>query len=226
MILSNLKEEKRLWKSGFNFLVGLDEVGRGAIAGPVVAGACAIYNLNSFLNHPSTPEILKIIKDSKKMNPNIRNKAFSLIYSNPYILCATYQVGPNIIDKINIRQATILAMKKAALKLINKLIKTGIRKNPQIALLIDGIDILGINLPKFNAPKEYTYIKGDSRIFLISTASVVAKVTRDRIMEKLAYKKYKNWAFEKHKGYATSKHIALLRKYGLSPIHRKTFLHF
>ncbi len=217
-----LEEENRLWKSGFRFIAGIDESGRGALAGPVVAACCLITNFSAFLRHCLTQELIEAIyvknfsrtsknfikfRDSKSLSPKCRQEIFHLILQHPHLKICTSAVGANLIDRLNIRRATLLAMRQAVLRL-------PIQPN---VLLIDGIEC------PFMKKHQYTYIKGDSRIFLIAVASIIAKVKRDLLMTRLGQEKFPHWAFEIHKGYGTPQHRHLIKKHGLSPIHRRTF---
>jgi len=213
----NFEEEKKLWKKGFKYVVGLDEAGRGPLAGPVVAAAVccnfqfSIYNLEplrcnsaelsqSIFNNP----ILNKINDSKKMTPKAREEIYEAITKHNHIRWGIGIVSEKIIDKINILEATKLAMQKALKKL-----------KPDY-LLLDG------NFAINSIVRQKSIIKGDQIVFSISVASIIAKVTRDRLMEKY-HKKYPKYGFDKHKGYGTELHIKMLKKYGPCKIHRKTF---
>lgn len=191
----NLLEEKKCWKNGFNVVVGLDEVGRGPLAGPVVAGAVFL---------PKNFAVIKGITDSKKLSEKQREKFYNILINNKNIKWGIGIVSEKVIDKINILQATKLAMKKAI-------------KNLQADyLLLDGSFKLDVPLP------QTSIIKGDSKVFSISCASIIAKVTRDRLMQKY-HKKYSQYGFDKHKGYGTALHIKQIKKLGACPIHRKSF---
>jgi len=176
-------------------IAGVDEVGRGPLAGPVVA--CAII----------IPEYTKIygIKDSKKLTPKAREELFPEILKTAIdwkIGCVSHC----LIDEINIREATFEAMRQAVLKL-----------SPKPAhVFVDGFDIPGLEIP------QTSFIKGDEIIQSIQAASIVAKVVRDRLMEfyDIMYPQYK---FCQHKGYATREHIEIIKRIGPSQIHRKSF---
>lgn len=192
----DLKEEKKLWKQGFNFVAGLDEAGRGPLAGPVVAAAVLIKN-KSF-------KILAGVNDSKKISEKQREKFYEIITSHKDIKWGVGIVSEKIIDKINILEASKLAMKKS------------IQNLGADFLLIDG------NFRLDGAPNQKSIIKGDSKVFSIAAASIIAKVTRDRLMQKY-HKKYPQYNFLQHKGYPTKAHFASLKKFGPCKIHRKTF---
>lgn len=198
-----LKQEKKIWKSGYRYVAGVDEVGRGALAGPVCAAAVLI------LNKKLSGE-LKNIKDSKQLTAGKREKFYGALTGRPDIVWSVALVSEKIIEKMGIDRATWLAMERAVLKL---------EKKP-IFLLIDGNRFASHKLK----PKTYNLIiRGDEKVFSIAAASVIAKVTRDRLMIKTA-KKYPQYGFEKHKGYGTKEHFAAIKKHGISEIHRRSFL--
>ena len=183
----------------YKYISGIDEAGRGPLAGPVVACACA-------LKPPSI--IIDNINDSKKLTEKKRNNLAKQIKEHCFLGVGI--VDEKIIDEINILQATYLAMSEALSEL-----KT---KTPTTInfVLIDGRDT-----PKL--PISSTgIIKGDTKSYLIACASIIAKVTRDNIMLEYA-KKFPKYHFEKHKGYGTKVHREAIKKYGLCPIHRKSF---
>jgi len=196
----NFFEEKKLWKKGFKKVVGLDEVGRGPLAGPVVAAAvCFNLKFEHFRK-------FKEVRDSKKLSPKKREELYKILIKNPQIKWGIGKVSEKIIDKINILEAAKLAMEKA----INNL------KTKTDFLIIDGN--FKIDLPISQKP----IIKADEKVFSCAAASVIAKVTRDRIMKRY-HQKYPKYAFDKHKGYPTKYHIKMLKKYKLCEIHRKSF---
>ncbi len=192
-------------KSKSKIIFGIDEAGRGPLFGPVVA--CAIV----------CPTDLKMqifgelgLKDSKQLSTKQREQAYEVLKDNSKVEWGIGRVSPKVIDKINILQATKLAMKRAVRNLENKL-----GKKAEL-LLIDG---------NFSIPvvcKQKSIIKGDETVFLIALASIVAKVIRDRAMLRY-HKKYQCYGFDKHKGYGTVLHIKMLKKYGPCYLHRKTF---
>jgi ribonuclease HII len=204
----NLREEKKLWKKEFKIVVGLDEAGRGPLAGPVVAAAVSIIANCKLKN-----ENLKSLRDSKKLTPKKREEFLKLIMRNPFIKWGIGKVSEKIIDKINIKNAAELAMEKALKNLEKKI------KKKADFLLIDGNHI---NSKKLKARNYKLIVKGDEKVLSCAMASIIAKVTRDRIMEKYA-KKFPKYGFEKHKGYATKFHLRMLKKYGPCKIHRRSF---
>ncbi len=188
--------DKNYLSDGIQFLAGVDEAGRGPLAGPVVAAA-VIFDKDVFIDD---------VNDSKKLSAEKREKLCSEIKLKALSWSCTI-VGHKKIDEINILQASLLGMKKSALKL-----------NPAPDLvLVDGNKIF------YSKVKAIPIVDGDAKSFCIAAASIIAKVTRDRIMIKLA-KKYPEYLWEKNKGYATEEHIKALKKYGPSQYHRKTFI--
>ncbi len=194
--------ERKLKKKGFNLIIGVDEAGRGPLAGPVVACAVSLKSCR-FKNR---------IDDSKKLTPKQREKAFPEIIRN--CVFGIGIVSEKVIDRLNILEATRMAMKQAVESLIAKLKNSG--RNKRIHLLIDGDMALNIDV-------AFTpIIKGDSKSKSIASASILAKVIRDRIM--FIYDKfYPEYKFNQHKGYPTRIHKLALRKFGPSIIHRTSF---
>lgn len=199
----NLTEETKLFNLGYEFVGGLDEAGRGPLAGPVVA-ACVIVDKNTLQKITATPELRKI-NDSKKLTEKKRTELYEIIIKE-----FSYGVGLSdnqTVDNINVLQATFLAMKKAL---------SNIKTKPDF-LLIDG------SLPIPNTSfKQRPIINGDALVFSIAAASIIAKVTRDNIMMEM-HKKYPQYCFDQHKGYGTKLHMDRLKEFGCSPIHRKSF---
>jgi len=200
----NLKEEKKLWKKGFKIIAGIDEAGRGSLAGPVVAAAVFIFPYSK-IQFPHK------IKDSKNLTPHQREKFYKLLTKNPNIKWGIGKVSEKIIDRINIFEATKLAMKKALQNLEKKL------KKKIEFLILDGN--FKIKLP---APQR-SIVNADQKVLSCTVAGILAKVKRDKIMERYA-KKFPQYGFEKHKGYPTKFHLAMLKKHGSCQIHRKSFL--
>ncbi len=197
-------EEAALHEKGFKIIAGVDEVGRGPLAGPVVAAAVAL---------PEDFDVLGV-DDSKKITEKNREKLFSEIKAG----CAGWGIGMashEIIDEINILQATKLAMKRAVKDLEKNLADRGM-EGPDI-VLFDAVKIEDLDIP------QKSYIKGDAKVLAIAAASIMAKVTRDRMMIKYA-REYPWYAFEKNKGYGTKAHYEDIKERGICPIHRKTFL--
>ena len=185
--------------SHLGFLCGIDEAGRGPLAGPVVAGAVIL---------PQEKKIL-YLNDSKKLSPAKREELYDVIMDEA-VAVGVGIVGPARIDEINILQATYEAMRQALGKLPVK---------PQL-LLNDAVTIPGVDMP------QVPIIKGDAKSASIAAASIIAKVTRDRLMQDYD-KALPEYGFASNKGYGSAEHIAALKKYGPSPIHRRSFItHF
>ena len=207
--MDTLKEEKKLWRRGFRTIACLDEVGRGPLAGPVVV--CAVVSFRSKKMNSQFLQVLKKIKDSKKLTSKKREEFYKILTNHPQIKWATSQSSEKVIDKINILEATKKAMKRAVKNLTKKL------KGRKINfLIIDGNFRIDSGIP------QESIIKADEKVFSVMAASIIAKVTRDRIMQRY-HKKYPSYEFARHKGYPTKLHFQLLKKYGPCEIHRKTF---
>jgi len=194
----NLDEEAKLKSQGYELIAGIDEVGRGALAGPVVASAV-------ILPHPANLPWFGLVRDSKKLNSRKRESLFDLI-NKEAMAVGIGIVPPQTIDTINILKATRLAMMQAVKKL---------SKQPDF-LLIDRLSLSQCPIP------QRGITRGDESCLSIACASIIAKVTRDRIMGELDIM-YPGYGFAQHKGYGTRKHISCLRKLGPSPIHRLYF---
>ena len=200
------ENEARL--AGFLWVIGIDEAGRGPLAGPVVASAVLLRN-TSFENK---------INDSKKMTERQRERAFFEIFDNAYVGIGV--MSEAVIDSKNILQATFLAMASAVRQLVVAL--------PQDVAGVQGFDrhvLLLIDGPHFKTDLSYAFrpiIDGDARSLSIACASIVAKVYRDRILR--TYDSiYPQYGFKTHKGYPTASHRKAILENGLSPIHRRTF---
>ena len=204
--LQKLEEErKRIWKlqeyerkyGQYTYICGIDEVGRGPLAGPVVAGAVIL---------PKDCDIL-YINDSKKLTAAKREELYDEIMEKA-VAAGIGMVSPQRIDEINILQATYEAMREAISKL---------EPAPDI-LLNDAVTIPEVTIP------QVPIIKGDAKSISIGAASIIAKVTRDRLM--VEYDQIlPEYGFASNKGYGSAEHIAALKKYGASPIHRQSFIH-
>ena len=191
--------ETELHRQGYVNIAGVDEVGRGPLAGPVVAAAVVL---------PEDFDVLGI-DDSKKLSEKRREELFDVILEKA-VAWGIGMADHSTIDEINILQATKLAMKDAIADLSGKL---------------EGIDYVIFDAVKINDLKlpQEAVIKGDSKILAVAAASIVAKVTRDRMMVAYA-EEYPGYGFEKNKGYGTKQHYEGIARKGICPIHRKTFL--
>ena len=214
--MMNLDEEKKLWTQGFSGVVGIDEAGRGPLAGPVVAAAIVIKNKDFSL--------LALVNDSKKLSEKKREELYALLTNHQDIAWGIGIVDEITIDKINILQATKLAMQEAVVNLVQKI--DDHRFFTIDYLLIDGNFKINWNPAAFaksyGEPKQEAIIKGDQKVFSIAAASIIAKVTRDKIMQKM-HQQYPEYGFDKHKGYGTALHIAKIKELGVSKIHRQSF---
>lgn len=196
--LKNLKEfENNLHSTGLKYIAGIDEAGRGPLAGPVVVGI-AIMKPDSFIEG---------VNDSKKLSEKKREQLYEQIISEA-IDWAVGIVDQKEIDEINILNATKKALHMAI---------SNLKVNPD-RILVDALE----HIDTYGIP--YTsIIKGDAKIYSISVASIIAKVTRDRIMQKYD-EIYPEYGFSGHKGYGTAKHIQAIKEYGPCSLHRKTFI--
>lgn len=191
-----LEFENSIYETGKTLIAGIDEAGRGPLAGPVCAAAVILPK----------DLIIDEINDSKKLTERKREKLFDVIIENAIAYSIQF-CGPEIIDSINIRQATHKAMEDAV---------NGLSVKPE-HIFIDGND----NIP-FDFP--YTYIvKGDAKSQTVAAASILAKVSRDRLMVELD-KDYPQYGFAKHKGYGTKAHMEAIQQYGVTVVHRKSFM--
>lgn len=196
----NLDKEIALRERGFCFVAGLDEVGRGAWAGPVVAAAVILP-----LERPDLVEVLAGLDDSKKLSQPKREHFFELIQQ--VALAVAVGLAPaEIVDQVNVVGATRRAMHEALAQL---------HLSPDY-LLLDHLKLPAVNLPQDAFPKA------DSLSLTVAAASVVAKVTRDRLMVQLS-QEYPGYAFERHKGYGTAAHRSALAQYGPCPLHRFSY---
>lgn len=208
-------------------VIGIDEAGRGPLAGPVVAAACSL---------PPSIAIDGILNDSKLLNAQQREALYSQITSHPDIKWASCIIDVHTIDTINILQATMVAMEGAVEALFTKMTTTTAKatttttsghnlssisnsnSNSSYYLLVDGN-----RLPaKFDKQHSQAVVKGDSKCRCIAAASIIAKVERDRLMEEL-HIKHPQYGFSQHKGYGVAAHVEAIRKYGPCIAHRRTF---
>lgn len=194
--------ERRLATQGYRSIFGVDEVGRGPLAGNVVAAAVLLPNC--------LPPELSHLTDSKKLTHATRLRLFPHIIDTA-IAYGLGSVGPQEIDDVNILQATFIAMSRAVKQAVQRA-----QIKPDI-VLVDG----NRRIPDLSHP-QYTLVKGDARSYAIAAASVLAKVTRDREMYE-ADEQYPAYGFARHKGYGTLAHRRALMKHGPSPLHRSSF---
>lgn len=188
--------EKQACDLGYNSIAGVDEAGRGPLAGPVVVAACIL-----------PPDcMIEGLNDSKLLTAKKREELFKQLTQRDDLFFSLAILDHQEIDRLNILQATLKGMRLALRRL---------KKRPDF-VLIDGNRAPPLRLP------HKTIVDGDKKSASIAAASILAKVTRDRLMVKLD-KKYPSWNFLRHKGYGTKEHLERLTQYGVSPIHRKTF---
>ncbi len=196
MAASRTKIERQEYARGFRSLAGIDEAGRGPLAGPVVAAACII------------PEgrTIRGVNDSKQLTPEQRNKLYARLTEDDTIVWAVGIVDHQTIDLINIYQATVVAMKMAI---------DGLKVDPDL-LLVDGMNLSHRDIPYLRI------VDGDCLSQSIAAASILAKVTRDRIMEE-QHQLFPQYGFDRHKGYGTPGHLRALSEHGPCEIHRRSF---
>lgn len=196
--LNELKEiDKSYFKEGYNYICGIDEAGRGPLAGPVVVAAVIMPK----------DSMIEGVNDSKKVSEKKREKLYELIIEE----AISYSVGivdQNEIDRINILNATKAGLTEAVRTL---------KVKPEL-ILVDALT----NIDTCGVPYQ-SIIKGDAKSYSIAAASIIAKVTRDRIMREWD-KVYPQYGFEKHKGYGTAAHISAIKENGLCPLHRLSFV--
>lgn len=197
-------EENALRQSGIKYIAGVDEVGRGPLAGPVVAAAVVL---------PEDFDTLGV-NDSKKLSEKKREELFDIIEGEALGIGIGI-VDHDVIDEINILQATKKAMKEAV-ESCNRMLEERFGTGCDFVLL-DAVSLEGTECP------QKAIVKGDAKVLAIAAASIVAKVTRDRMMVDFA-KIYPGYGFEKNKGYGTKKHYEGIGERGICPIHRRTFL--
>jgi ribonuclease HII len=190
-----LSFERETWMQGILFIAGIDEAGRGPLAGPVVAAAAIL------------PKKIKIpaVNDSKQLSEKQRNELRSLLLDIPGFRYAVSEIQADEIDKLNILRATHLAMRRAVLQL------------PETEIAF----VDGLRVPDMPVKCRFI-VRGDAKSASIASASILAKVHRDEIMMCYA-EKYPEYGFDRHKGYGTAEHLKALKKHGPSPIHRKSF---
>lgn len=192
-----LRHERLLRKAGHRVIAGIDEAGRGPLAGPVVAAAVI---LPEHFRHP-------VLTDSKKLSPAVREALYAELTAREGVLWAVAVVDAPEIDRINILRATHEGMRRAVAAL----------SLPPDHVLIDGLPVRPFPVP------QTAIVKGDAQSLSIAAASIFAKVTRDRIMVEMDAC-HPGYDFARHKGYGTAEHLARLETHGPSPIHRRSFL--
>jgi ribonuclease HII len=203
MIPQRFRYEFELLERGLTRIAGVDEAGRGPLAGPVFAAA--VMFPTDWMRE-GLPAPLRKVNDSKQLSPDLREKLFAELTSRPEILFAVARVEAPAIDEINILQATHRAMNLALARL---------QPAPEHAL-VDGLRVKSMGLP------HTPIVSGDELSYSIGAASILAKVSRDRCMLELD-RVYPGYGFAEHKGYGTARHLAALKTLGACPIHRRSF---
>ena len=198
-----LRYEKEAWQSGLFFIAGVDEAGRGPLAGPVVAAAVS-FERESLENGGA--EIFAGLTDSKALSEKRRDSFFERLQTCNFARIGCAVIGPDIIDEINILQATWKAMAEAVAQII---------PIPELAL-VDGNPVRGLPC------RSRSIVKGDAQSLSIAAASIIAKVTRDRLMIQMDAQ-FPQYGFAQHKGYGTATHLEAIHRHGSSLHHRKTF---
>jgi ribonuclease HII len=195
----DLSFERALWRSGFSHLAGIDEAGRGALAGPVAAGAVILPVETGLI------EILRGVRDSKEMAP-VEREYWAGRLPGIAVTCGVGFASAQEIDALGIVPATRLAVQRA-LELLN---------TPPQHLLVDYLEIPGCAIP------QTSLVKGDARSLSIAAASILAKTARDALLRQLD-SQYPGYGFATHKGYGTAAHLAAIQRLGPCPVHRKSF---
>ena len=190
-----LRSERQLRAEGFCWIAGVDEAGRGPLAGPVVAAAVVL---------PPKLDNLPQVFDSKQLSAAARDELFEQLYALEGIQISVAEGSVGEIDRLNILRATHLAMRRAV---------DGLKQADFV--LVDGLPV------QFTLPSK-NIVKGDAKSASIAAASIIAKVTRDRYMEKVA-EKFPQYGFAAHKGYGTAEHLEALKKFGVTELHRRSF---
>lgn len=207
MTLPSKTVERKLFSTGYQTIIAVDEVGMGCLAGPVVV--CAVRFDKKFFAKRYT--LLSGVRDSKLLSSHQREVLVKTLVKIRDLKFKISYCYPKTIDRVNIYQAARLAMRRAVVKLQTTNYKL------RTVVLVDGpTKISGLNL------EQIPITRGDRKVFAIACASIIAKVHRDRMMVRYA-KKFPGYGFEKHKGYGTKYHQAQLSVYGASPIHRQSF---
>jgi ribonuclease HII len=202
----DLRFERRFWNGGCTYVAGLDEAGRGALAGPIAVGAVLLPPASARAHQRTSLTVLRGVRDSKQMTPAEREAAAGRIRTHALACCVGF-ASPEEIDACGIVAATRLAALRAV---------EGLNRFPD-ALLTD----FRLELPELDIPQA-ALVKGDARCMSIAAASVLAKTARDAIMRELEFH-FPGYGLARHKGYGTALHRQAITRMGMSPIHRRTF---
>jgi ribonuclease HII len=203
MSASRWKFERALLEQGVMLIAGVDEAGRGPLAGPVVAAAVLLPV--AWIEN-GLPWPLRGLNDSKQLSPGEREGYFDLLQASPHVHFGVASVDVEVIDAINILQATHRAMNDALAQL----------QPAPVHTLVDGLRVTSLRFP------QTAIVDGDVKSYSVAAASIIAKVTRDRMMIELD-RQFPQYGFAEHKGYGTPQHLAKLSEYGPCPIHRRSF---
>ena len=225
--------EKQIWKRGYRYIAGIDEVGRGCFAGPVVAGAVAFapnykqVQSSKFKIQNYDSKLKIIINDSKRLSKKQRGLSSIWIKEN----CLAWGIGEasaSTINRLGIVKATEIAFRKAIKETNERLNKQKTISNKQNSATIDYLLIDAFYIPQVRGLRrknQKAVIKGDSKSISIAAASIIAKVYRDQLMEKIgARQRYKRYDWCSNKGYGTKKHLEAIKKHGTNGYHRKQFV--
>jgi len=215
MKIATFEKERELSEQGYDIVAGVDEVGRGPLAGPVVTAACVIKDVSDFETVPDEG-MWKLVRDSKLLSEKQREEVFEFVRKKFFV--GIGKCSPRAIDEINILQATLLAMRKSVEALEKDIDKNNAFVDAEkMMIMIDGNQLI----PNFTR-EQICVAKGDQISKSIAAASIIAKVVRDKIISQYD-KDYPEYGFARHKGYGTKVHMEALKKYGATPIHRKSF---
>lgn len=216
MKIATFEMEKKYYARDYQIIAGVDEVGRGPLAGPVVTAACVIKEPLIFEAYAKDDKRWERIRDSKSLSEKQRVEMCEFVREFFYI--GNGLSSPETIDRINILQATFLAMKKAIAELEKNMDRVHAYADAErMIVLVDGNQVI----PNFTR-EQVCVAKGDQIVKTIAAASIIAKVARDTMMQKYDTQ-YPQYGFAGHKGYGTKMHMDALKKYGATPIHRKSF---
>jgi ribonuclease HII len=213
MITSNFDLEKEL-SNNYGLIIGVDEVGRGPLCGPVVAAA-TLFRDQEYIIPEELQREFGLIRDSKKLSGKQREEILDFIQK--HFWTGTGLCNHQTIDRINILEASFLAMKKAIAELEKKIGQENVFRGAKRIVLVDG----NKNIPNLSLDQR-AVVGGDKRVKSISAASIVAKVARDKIMLDF-HQQYPQYRFDLHKGYGTKLHLAAIKQFGPAPIHRRSF---
>lgn len=211
----HFKEERKLWRRGIEYVIGIDEVGRGSFAGPVVVAAVVFKkNFDKRLkSDPSLARQFSNIRDSKMLSPKQREFLTPFIKKHAHVF-SVQKTNVSTINKVGIGKATEKAIRKVIYRVQENL------HNKSLFVLIDGFHVTYVK--NLGLKSQKAIVRGDQTSISIASASIIAKVYRDNLMKKL-HKKFPQYGFDKHKGYGTKMHQEAIHRIGLSPLHRTSF---